>query len=497
MSETIRRLADSSSYMVLQDKIAALKDGYTLNTCDTNLGHICELIELTSKIQNQLFTAMSLTASEGGTYGGVDTLKSRLLPWLGTSFMTSGGAVTSDTSLTLLKESVEKDRKISQLKSKHDNDVTQLEAELNETKEELDLTRDELNNSQADLEKTKVESGGTMLASEEEIILLRADLRLAKEAAARYKRQLDLVGDFEHEVEHLKGEIRLLRSERDILESRLRARGRSCSPPRRRCISPVVCDYERPLPPPSSPPTHAELTNSIRHSRLVARFNDLYAVDRLDMQDRLRRFVDDDEMVKRIIFIAVCEAFHVAKMAYRSFRLRARKLLSPIHSGPTTLEEAVTDYIVRNLDLYDVERSVEDVIRAMNVNPKISFPPECEFVLLSPFIREVCLVAYRMQALEPPLDIPLATDGELMNESRYRRSYDSEFTAPLVAYHIWPALVEDGTVLIKGECTTRRGALSSPRRSRSPSPLRSSSRLSRSSLSPRRSRSPSPRSRRY
>ena len=31
-------------------------------------------------------------------------------------------------------------------------------------------------------------------------------------------------------------------------------------------------------------PTRAELTNSIRHSRLVARFNDLYAVDRLDMQ---------------------------------------------------------------------------------------------------------------------------------------------------------------------------------------------------------------------
>jgi len=55
----------------------------------------------------------------------------------------------------------------------------------------------------------------------------------------------------------------------------------------------------------------------------------------------------------------------------------------------------------------------------MNVNPKISFPPECEFALVSPFIREVCRVAYAMQALDPPLDIPLATDGELMSETKY------------------------------------------------------------------------------
>ena len=60
----------------------------------------------------------------------------------------------------------------------------------------------------------------------------------------------------------------------------------------------------------------------------------------------------------------------------------------------------------------------QDVIRSMNVNPKISFPPECEFALLSPFIREVCRVAYEMQALEPPLDVPLANDGELMSEHK-------------------------------------------------------------------------------
>lgn len=46
-------------------------------------------------------------------------------------------------------------------------------------------------------------------------------------------------------------------------------------------------------------------------------------------------------------------------MAYRSFRLRARHILSPIHTGPCALEDAVNDYIVRNIDLYDLEASVD------------------------------------------------------------------------------------------------------------------------------------------
>lgn len=41
---------------------------------------------------------------------------------------------------------------------------------------------------------------------------------------------------------------------------------------------------------------------------------------------------------------------------------------------------------------------------------------------------------------------------------RYRRSYDSEFTAPLVMYHVWPALMEGDAVVVKGEAVTRRGA---------------------------------------
>lgn len=52
-------------------------------------------------------------------------------------------------------------------------------------------------------------------------------------------------------------------------------------------------------------PTRAQLTNSSRHARLVSRFNDLYAVERVEAQSLLRRYIADFEMVQKIILIAV------------------------------------------------------------------------------------------------------------------------------------------------------------------------------------------------
>lgn len=54
----------------------------------------------------------------------------------------------------------------------------------------------------------------------------------------------------------------------------------------------------------------------------------------------------------------------------------------------------------------------------MNVNPRISFPPEVDFVLISGLIREVCKVAFAMQTLDPPLDLAFASDGELYNDTK-------------------------------------------------------------------------------
>ena len=46
---------------------------------------------------------MGCSTLSGGLYSGVDTLKMRLLPWLGTCFSLGRPSVTSDTSLQLIQ----------------------------------------------------------------------------------------------------------------------------------------------------------------------------------------------------------------------------------------------------------------------------------------------------------------------------------------------------------------------------------------------------------
>ncbi|XP_061094813.1 mitochondria-eating protein [Conger conger] len=480
MADTLRRLVNTSSFSILQDKLESWYKDYHVISCDQSLGRCCELLELSSQLQGQLFSILHLTAREGGHYAGVETLKSRLLPWLGTCFTMVTSNVTPDTSLNLIQEGMEKDKRIRELSLSHDCDMQKIETQLSSTRQQLDSVKLELADAQLELDDTKNKSATTLLATEDEILQLRAELQASLDQAGLYKRRLELLEDYERQVRVLRDEVSYLSAEKALLQDRLvRSRSPSPLPRRSRSCSPLRADS----------PTRAQLTSSSRHARLVSRFSDLYALERLEAEALLRRYIADTETVQRIIFIATVESFQAAKLAYRQFKLRVRKTLSPSHLGPETLEDAVVDYIVRNLDLYDVQASVTEVLSSMSVNPRISFPPEVDFVLLSGFIREACQVAFSMQTLDPPLELAFSTDGELYNDTKYRRSYDSEFTAPMVAYHVWPALMEDDSIIMKGEAVTRRGALWRSR-SRSASPVRSRSGSPVRNLSS--SRSPSP-----
>ncbi|NXD23721.1 MIEAP protein, partial [Spelaeornis formosus] len=209
------------------------------------------------------------------------------------------------------------------------------------------------------------------------------------------------------------------------------------------------------------PPAQCKQVRSSRRACLIARFNFIYAKERLDAEVLLRPYVCDMETVQRIIYVAAVESFHAAKMAFWKLKRNVKDALARIPCGTLTpccgsLEIAALDYIACHNNLYDVCCSVQEVICSMNMNPKLPCPSEVDFAVTSSLIRELCCLAFSMQTLLPPLDIAIGIDGELFNRTMYYRSYDSDFTAPLVAYHIWPALMENGTVIVKGEVVTRR-----------------------------------------
>lgn len=515
MADNLRKLVSNESLRSLQDKLECWLREYNTNSCDQNLNHCLELIEQVAKVQGQLFGILTTTAQEGGHYDGVETIKSRLLPWLEASFTAASLGKPVDSKVPSLQDTFDKER--HKESGFRDRDLQQLDSDLNSTRSQLNQVQDELKSLQAQEDSRHRHSehrSSGKLGSERKRVELRDSEPMGADRRNVDQRNAETINNYEKQLRTLKDEIAVLSAEKSILQGRS-ARSRSPSPAprsrsqsrgrsqihsrshsrsrsRSRSASPstAVAKVRSPSP------NRAKLSNVARKAALLSRFSDAYSQARLDAQCLLRRCIDKAETVQRIIYIATVEAFHVAKMAFRHFKIRVRKSLTPSYAGLNDFEDVVSDYIICHLDLYDSQSSVNDVIRAMNVNPKISFPPEVDFCLLSNFIQEICCIAFAMQTLEPPLDIAFGADGEIFNDCKYRRSYDSDFTAPLVFYHVWPALMENDCVIMKGEAVTRRGAFwNSVRsvsrcRSRSLSPICPRSRIGLSTIS--RSRSPSP-----
>ncbi|XP_063414246.1 mitochondria-eating protein-like isoform X6 [Mytilus trossulus] len=508
MAESLRRLVNIGTFTVLQDKLERWLGNYHINTCDQNVARCCEIIELNAKVQGQLFKLLSVTAESGGMYGGASIIKSRLLPFLGQNFFTSGGSVTADTSLSILAESAAKNRELDDLQDQYEVSLNDLEADLKARENEVQDLRDELIETKEELNRSLRTTTSDKMLNDVEIRELRRKLALAEDEVRTLRSKAGLLTDYDTQVRRLRDDIALLTARRDSLlrtstikdkdDSFLSSKDES----KRNGPGDVYSSLNsyRYTPRVGSPLSIDDPVQRVRQQNLISRWNDMFSQDRLDAMDTLRRYSDDYENNQRIIFLALQEAFSVAKCAFRQFKMKVRANLAATHIGPETLEEAVQDYVNRNTDLYDLPGMVADVLRGLNRSPKIYLPPDSTFAVVQPFIREACKLAWQMSALAHPLDIAVATDAELFDNNRYRRSYDSEYTAPLVNHHIWPALMQGSKVLMKGEACTRRGAsLGASRRSRSRSRSVSPSLRARSrsrSMSPSRmarSRSPSPR----
>ncbi|XP_060554360.1 mitochondria-eating protein-like isoform X5 [Ruditapes philippinarum] len=491
MADSLRRLVNIGTFNVLQEKLERWQDNYYLNTCDQNVARGCEIIELNSKVQGQLFKLLNVCAQEGGMYGGASVIKSRLLPFLGSTFFTSG--TTSDVSLGVIAEATAKNREIDDLQDMYEDSLRDIEGDLRAKELENQDLRDELAETKDQVNRSTRVASTDKLFLENENRELRRKLADAQDELVRLRARSNLVDDLERQIRQLKNELYITTSKPSYLTSD---------------TLDSLSKY-RYTPRVSSPLSYDDPVQRVRETNLISRWNDLFSQDRLDAMDTLRTYSADHENNQRIIFEAVKESFNVAKTAFRQFKMKVRSNLAITHTGPETLEEAVQDYINRNVDLYDAPGMVStynglgtvslwDVIRKLNVNPSIFLPPDTTFAIVQPFIRECVKTAWQMSALAHPLDIAVSSRAELYDDTKYRRSYDSEYTAPLVNHHIWPSLQQGASVRMKGECCTRRGAsLSrrsrSPTRSRSVSPGPRSRSRSRSCSPTRRSRSPSPR----
>ena len=71
----------------------------------------------------------------GGTYGGCDSLKHRLLPWLSQGFATATKAVSTDTSLSIMADAAEKERQLVEVQNDYERQLDSLEVDLNTSRE--------------------------------------------------------------------------------------------------------------------------------------------------------------------------------------------------------------------------------------------------------------------------------------------------------------------------------------------------------------------------
>jgi hypothetical protein len=77
----------------------------------------------------------------GGMYGGASVIKSRLLPFLGSTFFTSG--TTSDVSLGVIAEATAKNREIDDLQDMYEDSLRDIEGDLRAKELENQDLRDE------------------------------------------------------------------------------------------------------------------------------------------------------------------------------------------------------------------------------------------------------------------------------------------------------------------------------------------------------------------
>jgi len=458
---TISELGDDEVYTSLQQKLNDIR----VSSDSKRQDGIVSLLELTARVQGKLFEALN---EEG-------VPDSKIVPLMATGNLgIPASKVSAGTELLLAKENLDKTRELEDIKFESDLQRKRLEAELAEKEAKARLARSkqeamesELQRTSRKLELTKSDLNATM----KDLSDVKVDNALLKtypySSAYPYKYYPYYYWDryypryrayYPYYYDYLDRDYWLRRSERDyaalktdLAVARLRAE----------TDRQVALDTSRRL---ALTAGVADATNDVRRRRLIDRYADLFTTDRISVQKALRKETDDEDVIKRVIYASVVESFRAAQRAFRDFRHRARRICMSSSLLPT-YESEVNDYIVTNRDQFDALSCVEEALRAIEIDGSLPVTINYRRILRS-MITQLVDVAFEMQTVDPSLDIDVGCRGEVFNESKFRRTFDAEFSAPLIQAHLWPPLInaDDRSVVLKGEAATRHGlGLSSSR----------------------------------
>ncbi|XP_067041796.1 mitochondria-eating protein-like [Acropora muricata] len=394
------RLVSSGDFRIIHERLASFSNSSYRNSCQENASFCFELIKLHATLQGQLFQLLELCCSEGGICGGSQVLINRLLPWL---------RVGSPTVRIFSKE---EDTILEKYKWK----VEGMQEDWNVSKTGAADVRLKLSQM-----KHQLESKESQLKQQfQEIIELKRENSELHERLHKY--MLETVTA----TESYKGLSQTL-------------------------AKPAFFSRSIQLEPPPA--------------KLVERFSELYNDDRLKTVKALKE-MPDKSVAERMIYFTVEECFRVSKTEQRKMRSRMKQALQTANLDEGEVQfVAVNDvaekYTKKNIELHETEFFIPDVIKSLYRNSMASLHIPGNEKILVQFIREVLRVAWDLVSLDPPIDLPTSHEGDIIDETRYRRTYDSEFSASTVQYFVWPALVRDGSVVSKGEVVTKR--LFSPR----------------------------------
>ncbi|KAF5398818.1 Mitochondria-eating protein [Paragonimus heterotremus] len=378
----------------------------------------------------------------GGIYGGASAIKSRLLPLLGSGFFVSG--LTPSTSLSVLASTSAKASELEDIKKAYSKSLEKLESDFRASCRENSRLKSELENAKYG-------------ATQKQVDALRDELD--DQNLKRYQSRL-------HSLEEENQRLQTKLMQKTHLETDGR-RDTTASDKNGAISDEKIEPYQvEPVASPVSgisPLSSYDPLQRSRHQLAVMRYNELFSGGRIEAMGILRRHLDDHDMNQCIIFHAVMEAFNVAKAHFRIYRNRVRTKLASATSPPSieNLDELVQSHInVHATYAVDVASMTEEVKIAMErLVPRLRIPSTAlGFNVINEFIQDACKLAWECCTLAQPLDVyrPVYAN-EVIDDTKYRRSHDSSYSAVLVHHHIWPCLVQNGSVIAKGEVCTKRG----------------------------------------